>query len=665
MSQPKSQTQIARGVVVAGKYKLLQPLGKGAMGVVWSATHVATEREVALKFISRPDPELRLRLQREARNCAALGHRNVVDIFDRGETEPGEPFLVMELLSGETLADLLARRRKLDPRMAAEIGRDIARGLAAAHACHIVHRDLKPANIFLHREPDQEAPVVKVLDFGVAKNLAVNDGLHTMTGGAVGSQPYMSPEQISAGASVDHRADIWALGVVLFEMLTGERPFQGDAQAVCMGILSGEIPTVHQRVWHIDAALVDLVSRCMRRDREERFDAAAEVAARLDRLAAPGARTAMIAQAEAARASPASVAGEAPPIASAPADLSRHDTGGASMALRTASGRSWDPRRISPVPLPSEAGRVVVASDARRELPPSRGGDRPSSPADLPTRYSRGGTAASISPVGVSTTSPVGVFTTPPPSWMPEPQAKLPASIAKPQAKLPASIATNAAGWESASSTALPRKSEVSTTTPLVTRSVEASRSGQLSSSQGSVPSEHGDGRRAKKAIVVVATGVLFACAAGGALKLLRHGRSPAETARTATAVAVAQAHAAASRRAPAANDSASGARDHGSAVSAPPAPAQQGASTTGGPGATDTTLTPPAPVRSTATPQQRRPSSGGALDGTGSRRPATGTGSTPRARPAEKAAAPPSPKPREKLLPDWGFTETGPGSRR
>ncbi|WP_437289627.1 protein kinase domain-containing protein [Sorangium sp. So ce406] len=284
----KSFTQIAPGLVIAEKYKLVRRLGEGSMGVVWAALNLSTSREVALKLIHRPDPELRRRLQREGRNGGALRHRNVIDMYDMGETDFGEPFLVMQLLTGETLAELLQRRRRLDVDVAASIGRDVARGLSAVHALHIVHRDLKPANIFLHREPDADEPVVKVLDFGVAKNLAVNDGVRTATGGAVGSPLYMSPEQVRAEPNVDHRADIWALGVVLFEMLTGMRPFQGDARAVFTGILTGEIPKISRYVRRIDPGVVELVARCMARHPDERLGSAAEVAELLDGYAGAG-----------------------------------------------------------------------------------------------------------------------------------------------------------------------------------------------------------------------------------------------------------------------------------------------------------------------------------------------------------------------------------------
>ncbi|WP_437591779.1 protein kinase domain-containing protein [Sorangium sp. So ce1000] len=370
MPSPKSSTLLASGVLIDKKYRLLRQIGEGAMGVVWAAVNVATAREVALKLIHRPETEFRLRLQREARNCGALRHRNVIDIYDMGETEAGEPFLVMQLLTGETVAELLARRRRLDPPVAASIGRDVARGLAAAHAMSIIHRDLKPANIFLHREPDMDEPVVKVLDFGVAKNLSVNDGLHTVQGGAVGSPLYMSPEQVRAEPNVDHRADIWALGVVLFEMLTGMRPFQGDAQAVFMGILTGEIPTVSRYVRRVDQGLVDLIARCMRRDRAERISSAAEVAALLDRYAAHGVGAGSDAELRHAlseaqgQPGPASVAGS--PAAQAPiAEPDPASAGALPLALL-----GGGPRAPVPVPdagVPSALGpwQAAVTPQAR------------------------------------------------------------------------------------------------------------------------------------------------------------------------------------------------------------------------------------------------------------------------------------------------------------
>jgi hypothetical protein len=254
------------------------------MGSVWAATDEATAADVALKLILRPEIDLRRRLQREARALSALRHKNIVDVVDSGETEAGDPFLVMPLLIGETLAELLADKRRLDSPEAARIGRDVAGALEAAHAVQIVHRDLKPANIFLHRASGEGAAVVKVLDFGVAKNLGVYDGLRTAFGGQIGTPPYMSPEQVRAAPDVDHRADIWSLGVVMFEMLTGVRPFDGEASELHAKIAEGDIPTIDRYVRRTDPALAQLVARCMRRNRDERFQSAAELAAALERF---------------------------------------------------------------------------------------------------------------------------------------------------------------------------------------------------------------------------------------------------------------------------------------------------------------------------------------------------------------------------------------------
>jgi serine/threonine-protein kinase len=263
---------------IGGKYRLLRQLGTGAMGVVWEAANEATSRRVAIKLISQKSEDLRYRLLREARALGAIAHRNVIEIYDVGETDDGDPFLVMALLHGETLADLLERQRRIAPATAALIGRDIARALAAAHAANIIHRDLKPANVFLHEEPGADVKVVKVLDFGVAKNLVAEDELVTVAGGAIGSPAYMSPEQIRAEGELDARTDIWSLGVVLFEMLTGERAFKGSGQQPMAQVMLGEIPRVSDRAPDVEPALVEIVSRCMTREPGRRIGSAEEVA---------------------------------------------------------------------------------------------------------------------------------------------------------------------------------------------------------------------------------------------------------------------------------------------------------------------------------------------------------------------------------------------------
>ncbi|MGK4006750.1 serine/threonine-protein kinase [Sorangium sp. So ce1036] len=284
MSEPIEACKLLPGMLLARKYRLTCRIGQGAMGVVWAARNEATGREVALKLIARPDPALRKRLLREAQSCGALQHPNLVDVIDVARTEGGEPCLIMELLVGDSVAALLEARRRLDAPLSVRIARDVASALAAAHAVGIVHRDLKPANVFLHRPPEASDFVVKVLDFGVAKNLAAAGGVTSTLHAVVGSPFYMSPEQLRAEASLDARSDLWSLGVMLFEMLTGVRPFQGEGTQLLSQILAGEIPKVSRYLRHVDERLVRIVDRCLRRAPEERFRSAEEVARELEGL---------------------------------------------------------------------------------------------------------------------------------------------------------------------------------------------------------------------------------------------------------------------------------------------------------------------------------------------------------------------------------------------
>ena len=255
------------------------------MGAVWAAVNQDTSREVAVKLILGSEPELRQRLMREARSCGALKHPNVIDIYDVAQTASGEPFLVMELLTGETLSQLLTRKRTLKPMEAARIALAVARALEAAHALGIVHRDLKPANIFLQRTPGEGEPIVKVLDFGVAKNVTSDDGLKTSLGNLVGSPAYMSPEQARADSTVDHRSDLWSLGILLFQMLAGVRPFTGESHLLLSKILKGPIPTLGETVRDADPQLSEIIGRCLKRDRDHRIRSATEVANLLEPIA--------------------------------------------------------------------------------------------------------------------------------------------------------------------------------------------------------------------------------------------------------------------------------------------------------------------------------------------------------------------------------------------
>jgi eukaryotic-like serine/threonine-protein kinase len=218
------------GSVVAGRFKLVRELGSGSMGTVWLADHQTLDLRCAVKFMTTEAsraPNYRGRFELEARAIAQLHSPNVVRILDY-DVHEGMPFIAMEFLQGEDLAARLERVGKLDPATTYRIISQVARGLSKAHEAGIVHRDLKPENIFLTEEDDSE--VAKLLDFGIAKlaAFALSEGFadHTQAGSLLGTPAYMSPEQARGLADIDHRSDLWSLGVITYQCLTGRLPFE-------------------------------------------------------------------------------------------------------------------------------------------------------------------------------------------------------------------------------------------------------------------------------------------------------------------------------------------------------------------------------------------------------------------------------------------------------
>src|SRR5687767_8426993 len=217
--------------VLAGKYRLVSLIGRGGMGSVWKAEHLGLRAPVAVKLIDQSIemlPEALQRFLREAQAAASLRSPHVVQILDHGVDE-GVPFIVMELLEGESLASRLERVQRLSPAETARIITQVARAVARAHEAGIVHRDLKPDNIYLVRNDEEE--IAKVLDFGVAKATTHGMGAATgatRTGSVLGTPYYMSPEQAEGAKGVDHRSDLWSLGVIAWECLLGTRPFESE-----------------------------------------------------------------------------------------------------------------------------------------------------------------------------------------------------------------------------------------------------------------------------------------------------------------------------------------------------------------------------------------------------------------------------------------------------
>jgi serine/threonine-protein kinase len=215
--------------VLAGRYRLERQLGKGGMGSVWLAEHLSLRSWVAVKLMDpaiAATPEGAERFRREAQAAASLRSAHVVQVLDYGVHE-ATPFLVMELMHGESLAACLEREKRLTPERTLAVMTQVARALGRAHSAGIVHRDLKPDNVFLVREDDQE--LVKILDFGIAKTpQSTFGGMETKTGVTMGTPYYMSPEQVEGKKAVDFRTDLWAMAVIACECMTGVRPFDGS-----------------------------------------------------------------------------------------------------------------------------------------------------------------------------------------------------------------------------------------------------------------------------------------------------------------------------------------------------------------------------------------------------------------------------------------------------
>ena len=272
------------GAIVADRYRILKKLGEGGMGTVYLAEHVKMGRMSAIKVISKSltqDADAIARFNREAANASRINHPNVCAIYDFGETADGVIYLAMEFIEGESLTDLINREGALAPKRAADIARQTAEALEAAHEFGIVHRDLKPDNIMITKTRGG-LDLAKVVDFGIAKAAGGDEKQNvTKTGLVVGTPEYMSPEQLS-GDAVDGRSDIYSLALVFFRMLTGTLPFQADtAQEVMIKRLTDEPLKLKEALPEgaFPAALQHVMDRALQRMPSERYSSAAEFGA--------------------------------------------------------------------------------------------------------------------------------------------------------------------------------------------------------------------------------------------------------------------------------------------------------------------------------------------------------------------------------------------------
>jgi len=262
--------------VLDGKYRLERLLGEGGMGSVYEARHQVIGRACAVKLLHAEfahDAQAVQRFVREARAAAAIGHRGIVDVYDVGVSPQGRPYLVMELLRGESLGARLHGGHKLEPAAAAEILVQVLDALAHAHRAGIVHRDLKPDNLYLVPERGG-AESAKILDFGISRMQRpdVPDEALTRSGMVLGTPHYMAPEQAAGASDVDHRIDLYAAGVILYRCLTGRLPFAGDNyNQLIMRIATTPFPKAREVEPSIPAELEAVILRATERDRERRY----------------------------------------------------------------------------------------------------------------------------------------------------------------------------------------------------------------------------------------------------------------------------------------------------------------------------------------------------------------------------------------------------------
>jgi serine/threonine-protein kinase len=284
------------GSTLAGRYLILRRIGEGGMGAVYEGKHTVIGKRIAVKVLLEKfhaKSDFVARLLQEARLASSIGHENIVDVTDFGTTDDGRSFVIMEFLDGEALAQLVMRDAPLPVERSLRIARQVASALGAAHAKGIYHRDVKPENVYLVRRGD--ADFVKVVDFGISK--AVKQGGDeggesyrlTHTGLLLGTPLYMSPEQARGDENLDHRVDIWALGVLLYECLTGEVPFRANNY---LGIISQVLthdaapPSRLRPELGIPSAVEAVVMRAMEKNRDRRYQEMADLERDLERLLA-------------------------------------------------------------------------------------------------------------------------------------------------------------------------------------------------------------------------------------------------------------------------------------------------------------------------------------------------------------------------------------------
>ncbi len=267
-----STPPFAVGLVLAGRYRLTRLIGDGGMAYVYEGEHVRLEQQVAIKVLRSElwkDAEVIARFEREGRAIGRLRARHVVRVFDVDTSPEGAPFLVMELLRGKGVDAEIVERGALPVGEAVRWLMQACLGVTAAHDAGLIHRDLKPSNLFLSEEDGER--IVKVVDFGISRDLLDENAHLTKTAGIVGTPLYMAPEQLEGSKNVDERADVWALGATLYEMLVGRRPFEGTITQVVLAIAHRAVVPVHVHRPDVPVELAMVIDRALAKDPEARW----------------------------------------------------------------------------------------------------------------------------------------------------------------------------------------------------------------------------------------------------------------------------------------------------------------------------------------------------------------------------------------------------------
>jgi serine/threonine protein kinase len=380
-----SSIPVQPGAILAGKYRVARVLGRGGMGVVVEARHLALDERVALKFLLpefASHPEASGRFLREARAAAKIKSEHVARVSDTGTLEHGEPYMVMEYLEGKDLSQVLETTGPMALEDAVDCLIQGCEAIGEAHSYGIVHRDIKPANLFLTKRPDGQ-PLVKVLDFGISKMQDAVESL-TRTTAAMGSALYMSPEQMQQTRSVDHRTDVYALGVALFELLGGKQPYYADTlPQLCAEILTGQPTPLRQLRPELPDHFAAALAKAYARDRADRYQSVAEFVIALAPYAPPRSQSAIDSTCRLAKHEPVRAGvfpGGGPPQVSGPAPAPHVGAQGGTQVLGAPA-----PMQIQPEPYVGPASRNAAAAFAAggstnaglakgaRHEPPSQG----------------------------------------------------------------------------------------------------------------------------------------------------------------------------------------------------------------------------------------------------------------------------------------------------